>query len=334
MIQLRKKQATPVVFLVLVFLIALGCRNANEKLSESSDQVGQSHTWEEKLKHEFRKSYGTAVQTHREKMHKAYPVITQDLLNMTLIRSNGDSIRFKMKDKVYQTLAHTSHPSLVIYSILYASQFDINPLATKELRKYHQLLKEAEEGVKKAKHLTVDQTVRIVTVFEKSMTYIESILKKKNTDKEEFQKYTYSLKDVISKNFYDGAKDQLDQFRTQLNHWKKVYPDEDWNELRVVILGFHQPRELYTTKLFFQWLLEEPNLEEKVVYAEFQFSIFCKEGKPAKNKAIELLTKVDLEKELSCLVLGDETLLQQDALGPSAQEIIEGWGQTDWFQKN
>ena len=117
-----------------------------------------------------------------------------------------------------------------------------------------------------------------------------------------------------------------------MNIWKTTYPKEDWSELRVAVIGFHQPRESYALKLFFQWLLEEPEVEKRVVYAEYQFSIFGKNKEQAENLAIELLSKVDFEKEASLFLLGDETLLQKDVMGPSTEEILKKWGRFQLVQ--
>ena len=135
---------------------------------------------------------------------------------------------------------------------------------------------------------------------------------------------------MVEGNLYDGAKEQLDQFKAQMEKWKTEYPNENWEDLRVVVMGFHQARDLYALKLFFQWLLKEPDFEKKVVFAEYQFSIFGDQKEKAEELALLLLTKVDFEKEPSLFLLGNETQLQKDVMGPAAQKILKAWGQSDW----
>jgi hypothetical protein len=93
----------------------------------------------------------------------------------------------------------------------------------------------------------------------------------------------------------------------------------------VAVLGFHQPREQYTIKLFFQWLLQEPNYEKRVVYVEFQTSFSGDHLGDAENIAVALLTKIDFELDASTLIFGEPKTLQIDVMGPAAQRILQTW---------
>mgnify|MGYP001216546088 CR=1 FL=1 len=101
---------------------------------------------------------------------------------------------------------------------------------------------------------------------------------------------------------------------------------EATQKLRVVVMGFHQPRQLWTPKQFFQWLLREPDYEHRVVYAEFQHPFFGAGRAEAEDKALELLTKVDFDQSAAEVFLGDRTGLGSDVLGGYAKDIIKSWG--------
>lgn len=96
-------------------------------------------------------------------------------------------------------------------------------------------------------------------------------------------------------------------------------------------MGVHQPRNDYLPSQFFRWLLDEPEFEKRVIYAEYQFSIFGQNRKKAIDLALMVLSKVDLDKEVALFLLGEETMLQRDITGPAAKKIIEAWGKTNWF---
>ena len=66
----------------------------------------------------FRADYDEAIATHLKKLRSNYPIVTQDLLNMTLLRAGGAPERFSMQNGAYFLMAHTSHPLLTVYSIL------------------------------------------------------------------------------------------------------------------------------------------------------------------------------------------------------------------------
>ena len=321
------------IFLFVVF-ISSSCKITKpvEPITTAPGIIKVEEDWQSALKTSFRKHYKITANSHAKTMHAKYPVITQDLLNMTLIRSNGERVRFKMGHKAYSTLAHTSHTPLAVYSILYPSNFKLDIDSTfKKLKDYSLLLQNAKTGITNVTYLNGEQKERIYQLLTKTDDYIQKITANKKTSIEEYHNFAKSVRPIIEQNLYDGAMEQLTQFLKQLNDWKMEFPEENWDELRVAVLGFHQPRELYTQKLFFQWLLDEPAIEERVVYAEFQFSIFGKNKEKAEARALELLTKVDLEKEASLFLLGEETILQQDVMGPATKKILGEWGETKWF---
>lgn len=335
--------------LIFIFLFALicGCK-VNQKLDSPPAQATifpekapltatrpkPKKTWESELKSSFRAHYKTMVQKQQAKIMQNYPVIIQDFLNMTLIRSNGERIRFKMKKKAYITLAHTTHPPTTVYLLLSAANFNIdNDSSIQKLMIYDTIVQKAIVGIKTVQHLDKVQKDRTVEMLESTQTYLQKIIKVRQTSEAAFQNFAESVRLHTNQNLKDAATEQLTQFKEQLNLWKKTFPEENWSELRVGVLGLHQPRIAYTPTQFFQWLLKEPEFEKRVVYLEFQFSMFGPNRPKAEAYALELLTKVDLDKTVAHIVLGDEILLQQDVMAPMAIEIISGWGDSDWFKE-
>jgi hypothetical protein len=49
-----------------------------------------------------------------------------------------------------------------------------------------------------------------------------------------------------------------------------------------------------------------------------------------KAAARDLLGKVDLDRGAAKLILGDETALGRDVMGPAAQEILRSWPRSSW----
>ena len=170
---------------------------------------------------------------------------------------------------------------------------------------------------------------RILFVLTSASMYMQSVIQSGKTSIDDFERFAVPLRRAIDENLYVGAKEQLVQFKEQVSKWRMEFPQEKWNQLRVVILSFHQEREKYALSLFFKWLLHEPNYEKRVVYAEFQSSISGAEREKAEKLALVLLTKVDFDLEASARVFGDPRTLQVDVMGPAAVKIISGWGKSD-----
>ena len=175
-----------------------------------------------------------------------------------------------------------------------------------------------------------DVRLRLETILRDSSDFIDVITAAGTVSPEQFEQFVVPLRPLFDANFQLAAEEQLRQFRTQMEQFRHQYPDEQWGELRVVVMGFHQPRELWTLKQFFQWLVNEPGYERRVVYAEFQHPFFGEARPQAERLALELLTKVDFDLAAAAVFLGDETLLGRDILGPYAREILNSWGRSSF----
>ncbi len=282
------------------------------------------------LERQFRQSYDEAVEYHREHVVFNAPIITQDLLNMTLIRANGERVRFEMDKTVYRIMARTSHPVMGVFSVLSMGEDDsLSPRQLERLGEYRDAIETAAAHVDR---LPVDRGARerIERILAATADYVARTTETGNASDEDFARYIEPLRPLIAENLRRGALEQLDQFNAQMRRWKAAYPDEQWEELRVVVMGFHQPRNLYTLKQFFRWLLAEPEHESRVVFAEFQHSIFGEKRALSEALAIDLATKVDLDLIASAVVFDDETYLGSDVMGRAARQIIATWDESDF----
>jgi hypothetical protein len=278
------------------------------------------------LRVEFRRSYDAAIEHHRSATILNGPVIIQDLLGMTLIRHDGQRTRYEMDKRVYFALANNTHPPYGIYSIIALQGFGpLSPAQLDRLASYRAAIDESLRGLD-ALALDPDAKQRVLTILSATRDFIDRISGSGAVSREEFVAFVEPLRPLFRANFRLAALEQLRQFRAQMTVFKTDYPGENWQDLRVVIMGFHQPRNLWTLKQFFQWLLDEPGYERRVVYAEFQHPFFGEHRAEGEALAIELLTKVDFDQTAGEMFLGDSKALGSDILGPFAREIIEGWG--------
>ena len=282
------------------------------------------------LDRHFRQAYDDAVEHHRDNVVFDAPVITQDLLNMTLIRANGERIRFEMDKITYFIMARASHPVIGVFSIISMSEGD--SLSAEQLSRLTEYHRSIVNAIAHVDDLPVDTQARtrINTILSSTAEYVAEITASGIATVEGFERYVEPLRPLIQENFRVGASEQLVQFKAQMDLWKAEYPNDNWNDLRVVILGFHQPRDLYALTQFFKWLVSEEETGPRVVYAEFQRSIFGENSEIAQRLAVELATKVDLDRIVSAALFEDETYLESDLLGRAAREIIATWGESDF----
>jgi hypothetical protein len=258
------------------------------------------------------------------------PIIVQRLLGMTLYRSNGERVQYQMDKHRYFLMAAASHPPLAIYSILSKQGFGpIRDSTREQLSEYRDAIGEARNLVPAVED-DGEVVDHILAIFRSSEHYIDAVQAAGTAPESGFAQYAAEIRPLVVENLRIGAREQLKQFRFRLETWREEYPGENWQDLRVVVRGFHQPRDLYALKLLFEWLLQEPDFEHRVVFAEFQYPIFGKQSEEVEELALTLLTKVDFEQSLGALVLGDPSAMGRDVMGPAAIEILQEWGQPDW----
>ena len=303
---------------------------ATAQVAAPPDPASQATAAFVELDTHFRRAYDDAVEHHRETVVFDAPVILQDLLNMTLIRQNGARHRFEMDRSTYFLMARASHPVIGVISIISMMEDDrLSPDQLTRLAEYGRSIQSALEYVE---HLPVDSQAqaRIGTILSSSADYIEEMIASGVATEEGFKEYFEPIRPLIAENLRVGALEQLNQFGAQMERWQSEYPDEDWDDLRVVILGMHQPRDLYSLTQFFQWLLSLEETKPRIVYAEYQHSFFGDDLAIAQDLAIELITKVDLDRMVSDAVFDDETYLESDVMGRATRRIMATWSESDF----
>lgn len=316
-----------------LLLLATGCAPSGQTGNAGDSALVAQDTGQDTinaLRDSFRRSYADASTLHQAAIMAAGPVITQDHLSMTLFLPHGGEHRFTMDTTAYTLAAQTSHVPVTVYAIIARTGFGVlDETQIQDLVAYRGLLDEATVYFQDL-GLSDETLTRSLTVFEETRAFISRIVNAGEASKEAYRSYLSPLRPLIQQNLMIGASEQLRQFREQMQVWRAAFPDENWEDLRVVILGLHQPRTDYALGLFFRWLLNQPGYEDRVVYAEFQESFFGSRREAAQLLGLDLMTRVDLDREISALMFDDPTVLQRDVMGPAAHEILESWGPSPW----
>jgi len=283
------------------------------------------------LRGAFLQAYDAGVEKNLENLKQGRPIVVNSLLDLVLYRANGETRTFPMVKTTYMAAAEASHPPLAIYSMIDPYGFgSLSEPSEKALSAYEPILREAANNID-AVNARPEVKRRMKAVLDLSIVYLDRTLASKTASRREFRRYVARVRPLIEANLYVGAREQLDQFLAQLQRWRSEYPDENWADMRVVILGFHQPRIDYSQMLLFRWLLHEGKFEHRVVYAEFQDRIIGKDaGEKSQQLALTLLSKVDLDRRAASAILGDQTRLARDVLGPATDQIIKARGAPDW----
>lgn len=283
------------------------------------------------LENSFHHYHADAVAAHQAKLNALYPVITQDLLSMSLHLPNQEkSIRFKMDKKVYMLMADITHPPLTILDIILLDGFDeaLTENTKKKLTEYKEVLMNSAQYLENSGDLNNEEKNLMRFIFNASLGYIDETIAKNSASKKQYKELMKNLALSIQRTLYIASHDLLTQFKLQLYRWRSQFPNENWHELRVVLLGFHQPRNDYGLTLFFQKLLKETDYERHVVYAEFQ-NIYPTKETHANDYALSLLAKSDYDQLIGNNMYNDPKALQYDVMGKTSKAILKDW-HLDW----
>jgi hypothetical protein len=212
---------------------------------------------------------------------------------------------------------------LTAHNIISKYDWKFNEASQIELNDYRKLLQEILPALESSiPDEEMKQTItQIVTL---SIEYLSSMLTKQSINRDEFELYATAVRPFIEKNLYDGAKTQIQQFHTQVQQWKKQYPDEKWECLKIAILGTHGPRIGYVLKQYFQMLRREPGFEKEVIYVEFPE---LKDIYSDKNKAeligINAITSNAYQLKLGNNLMNNPAFLQEDVMSKAATDILK-----------
>ncbi len=298
-----------------------------------------SSNWQKTLRTSARIFYSVAERKHLKEMRVQYPIIINQFSDFYLYMNDRDTaIKASINDTVFSALAHTAHPPLAVYNILKADKFKVQENTIRILKGYKRTLLSTNNKIQKDPVLNEVQKARIDSIFDKTINYINDVVTNQQTTKQQFTDFAEEVRPLTIRNLDEGAEIQLEEQKKILYSWKQKYDKQEWKDLKVAIIGVHQPRKLNSSTLFFQWLLGEasfntgyiePEYEKNVVFVEFPPRPITTDTSDI-GLSLSLLNKVEFEKEMSKILLGKTELLQQDALGPSAIKVLSTWGKSDW----
>ena len=118
---------------------------------------------------------------------------------------------------------------------------------------------------------------------------------------------------LVMENVTDATRAQLDATHAQVSKWRGELSAEEWQQLHVLIIGPHMPRENLVVTQYFLRLLHEPREGRRVVYAESLWE---------EPKALDLLGTHLLDGSVGEAFFGDYMRMHRDLLGDAASQYL------------
>jgi hypothetical protein len=101
-----------------------------------------------------------------------------------------------------------------------------------------------------------------------SLAFIDDVAGRRKFARSSLLAFTRGMAPLVLENVTEATRAQLDVTHAQVSAWRRDLSPREWNQLHVLIIGPHMPREDLVVTQYFLRLLHEPREGRRVVYAE------------------------------------------------------------------
>jgi hypothetical protein len=265
------------------------------------------------LNDQFRNLYRI---TRGETLVRTSPVIVVEGDDLILLR-DGERRRAAVVPPLYHELKAYAHIPLAAYLMTGLDRGkEIPAERQQEITRCREWIKDARADLQK-KGYSVELRQRQEKLLDETDDFLASshrrAAEKKEIDPKERVAFAQKMKAPILANVHDAAKVQIDALDAQMAKWRKELNDDQWKNLKVVVIGSAMPRKNHIAVQYFAYLLNEPGEDKRIVYAESLFE---------EQKALNLLGTHVLDAELGRAFFSEPTRMKRDLLGDDAEQIL------------
>ncbi len=275
----------------------------------------------------FRAVYAEASAQKLAELRREVPLLVNRFGQIALYRPGAMTPEiYSMDMKLYLEARSVAHAPVAVIARLASEGLGPLDASTVEwLSNFERVLTLAEADLPTRPGLPATAREAQRELLATVRRYVQRMRQRGEIDQTLMDEFAQAVRPGIRHNLELAATSQLDQFRGQMAKWRAQHPALPWDRAVVVMLGIHQARRDYLQRQFFDWLLDDdPGRQQRVVFAEILDVPPSLEKDPATN-AVELLSKVMLDKFISNALFEDPLALQSDVLGDEARKIISQW---------
>lgn len=286
------------IFFVIFFSLLVKCSLA----ADSNPQKTLSQ-----FNHTVRSVYATKIALVKQQLE---PIIISQGNRLTLYYHHQKKDA-NIVPEAYTDLKIIAHVPLGIFSICY-DPHDPALLKNMKILRAHLI---AMQSVIDALPLTLRQKDRQKQIISQSLQFIDTTLRSGKFDQSLYRAYFKTIMPLITDNMDEAAISQLDALNNQMKIWKEEIAPADWKQLKVVLLGFHTPRQNNIITQYFEKLLQIPvDTTDRLVYGE---------NISTDDEAFDLMARIIVDGVLAGQVFSDPTRMYRDVLGDSAAKYIK-----------
>jgi len=293
---------TPIVVVFLLFAHAV----AAQTMPASAGPVQPAALTA--LNDAFRAAYADAK---KRVLASSGPTLIVSGDTFVLLR-NGKRVEANAGTPIYDPVKTIAHIPLAIYVTLTPGDGALDEERLKTLAKLRELIPPAEASLDTLK-LPEATLARQKQIVAAALAYLDDVAGKRKFVRSELQAFTRRMTPLVMQNVADATRAQLDATHAVVSAWRRDLSPQEWEQLHVVIIGPHMPREDLVVTQYFLRLLHEPKEGRRVVYAESMWD---------EPKAMDLLGTHLLDGSVGEAFFGDYLRMHRDLLGDAAGQYL------------
>ena len=231
--------------------------------------------------------------------------------NFALLR-DGRRVEANVGTPIYDPVKTIAHIPLAIYVTLTPGDGAVDDDRLKTLAGLRELIPPAEASLDTLK-LSAATLARQKQIVAASLAFLDDVAGRRRFARSSLLAFTRGMAPLVMENVTEATRAQLDATHAQVSAWRRDLSPQEWNQLHVLIIGPHMPREDLVVTQYFLRLLHEPREGRRVVYAESLWE---------EPKALDLLGTHLLDGSVGEAFFGDYMRMHRDLLGDAASQYL------------
>ena len=231
--------------------------------------------------------------------------------NFALLR-DGRRVEANVGTPIYDPVKTIAHIPLAIYVTLTPGDGAVDDDRLKTLAGLRELIPPAEASLDTLK-LSAATLARQKQIVAASLAFLDDVAGRRKFARSSLLAFTRGMAPLVMENVTEATRAQLDATHAQVSAWRRDLSPQEWNQLHVLIIGPHMPREDLVVTQYFLRLLHEPGEGRRVVYAESLWE---------EPKALDLLGTHLLDGSVGEAFFGDYLRMHRDLLGDAASQYL------------
>lgn len=161
--------------------------------------------------------------------------------------------------------------------------------------------------------LTAQQQATQLEILKLGRSFLTAAIKNRTATRDAVQEFCRTASPLLERHLAWAAEIELDHYRGQLAAWRKELTEDEWRQLRVVVMGSQMPRRNHRVVQLAAAMLGVSGEGEWIVYAEAIYE---------ESRALSLLGTHIIDGAAGEAFFGDRARLSQDLLAPAAAEYV------------